>query len=203
VIGVPGTIDNDIYGTDFTIGFDTAVNTALDAIDKIRDTADSHGRLFFIEVMGRDSGYIAIRSAIGGGAEAVMLPENRMSAEDIVHHLQDEVRKDKTFSIIVVAEEDSPGSSMALAREVESILNEKDIRVTILGHIQRGGTPSAFDRVLASRLGLAAVEALKDGRRNEVVGVINNDIQFTSIEDSISKRKPLDEDLLRLVSILS
>ncbi len=203
IIGIPGTIDNDIYGTDFTIGFDTAVNTVLDAIDKIRDTADSHGRIFFVEVMGRDSGYIAIRSAIGGGAEGVMLPEHNTTSQDIINYLQEDIRRDKTFSIIVVAEKDTPGNSMVLAEECRKVLTDKDIRVTILGHIQRGGAPSAQDRILASRLGLAAVEALKDGRKNEMVGIVNNEVHFVPLTDSVKENKPLNPDLLRLVKILS
>lgn len=203
IIGIAGTIDNDIYGTDFTIGFDTAVNTVLDAIDKIRDTADSHGRIFFVEVMGRDSGYIAIRSAIGGGAEGVMLPENKTTSEDIISYLKEDIRREKTFSIIVVAEKDTPGNTIALAEKCKIALGDKDIRVTILGHIQRGGGPTAHDRVLASRLGLAAVEALRDGKTNDMVGIVNNAVNFVSLEDSFMKNKPLVADLLRLVKILS
>lgn len=203
VIGVPGTIDNDIFGTDATIGYDTAVNTALDAIDKIRDTADSHGRIFFIEVMGRDSGYIAIKSAIGGGAEVVILPEKPMTAEDIVFLIKEDLRREKTFSIIIVAEKEKPGNSVILAEEVKKIMDFKDIRVTILGHIQRGGAPSGADRTLASRLGLAAVEALMDGKTNDMVGVINDKLSYTPLKDSIREEKPLNRDLLRLVKILS
>lgn len=203
VIGVPGTIDNDIFGTDETIGYDTAVNTALDAIDKIRDTADSHGRTFFVEVMGRDSGYIAIQSAIGGGAEVVILPEKPTTAEDVVHLIKEDMRREKTFSIVIVAEKEHAGNSVVLAEEVGKIMGEKEIRVAILGHIQRGGSPSGFDRTLASRLGLAAVEALMDGRTNEMVGVINDKISNTPLKDSIHEDKPLNRDLLRLVKILS
>jgi len=203
IIGIPGTIDNDIYGTDFTIGFDTAVNTVLDAIDKIRDTADSHGRIFIVEVMGRDSGYIAIRSAIGGGAEGAMIPENKTTYEDIIKYLKEDIRREKTFSIIVVAEKDTPGSSITLAEMCKEELGNKDIRVTILGHIQRGGGPTAHDRILASRLGLAAVEALKNGRKNEMAGIVNNEVNFVSLEDSYTKKKPLTQDLLRLIKILS
>lgn len=203
VMGIPGTIDNDIFGTDFTIGFDTAINTVLDAIDKIRDTADSHGRIFFIEVMGRDSGYIAMRSAIGGGAEAVMLPENKTSEEDVITFLKDDIRRDKTFSIVVVAEKDTPGSAVAIADRCREQLPGKDIRVTILGHIQRGGGPTAQDRILASWLGVAAVEALMDGHKGEMVGIVNNKVKYTSLKDSINKQKPLNPHLVRLVKILS
>lgn len=203
VIGVPGTIDNDIYGTDKTIGFDTAVNTTLDAIDKIRDTADSHGRIFFIEVMGRDSGYIAIQSAIGGGAEAVILPEKETSALDIVHSLRDGMRREKSFSVVVVAERDIPGYAVELAKEVKGVITAKDIRVTILGHIQRGGSPTSTDRTLASRLGLGAVEGLIDGHNNKMVGIVNDNIVYTTLHDAITKNKPLNPDLIRAMKILS
>ena len=203
IIGVPGTIDNDIFGTDKTIGFDTAVNTTLDAIDKIRDTADSHGRIFFIEVMGRDSGYIAIQSAIGGGAESVILPEKQSTAEDIVNHLRDGIRRDKSFSIVVVAERDVPGYAVDLAKEVSKVITNKDIRVTILGHIQRGGSPTSTDRTLASRLGLGAIEGLIDGNTNQMVGVVSDKIVYTTLHDAISKTKPLNPDLIRLMKILS
>lgn len=203
VIGIPGTIDNDIYGTDFTIGYDSAVYTALDAIDKIRDTADSHGRIFFVEVMGRDSGYIALRSAIGGGAEAVILPEKNISTRDIINYIREDIRREKTFSIIIVAEKGPSGSSVRMAEVLRETLPDKDIRVTILGHIQRGGAPSGMDRILASTLGLAAVEALMDGHKDKMVGIINNELNFTTLKESFSKTKPLNRDLLRLVKILS
>lgn len=203
IIGVPGTIDNDIFGTDKTIGFDTAVNTTLDAIDKIRDTADSHGRIFFIEVMGRDSGYIAIQSAIGGGAESVILPEKDLSAQDVVDNLQDGIRRDKSFSIVVVAEKDDPGYAVELANAVKQSITDKDIRVTILGHIQRGGAPTSTDRTLASRLGLGAVEGLLDGKKNMMVGIVNDKLTYTPLKDAISKNKPLNPDLLRAMKILS
>lgn len=203
IIGVPGTIDNDIFGTDKTIGFDTAVNTTLDAIDKIRDTADSHGRIFFIEVMGRDSGYIAIQSAIGGGAESVILPENDLSVQDVVTDLQDGIRRDKSFSIVIVAEKDDPGYAVELAAAVKKTIKDKDIRVTILGHIQRGGAPTSTDRTLASRLGLGAVEGLLEGKKNVMVGVVNDQLSYTPLKDAITKIKPLNPDLLRAMKILS
>ena len=203
IIGVPGTIDNDIYGTDKTIGFDTAVNTTLDAIDKIRDTADSHGRIFFIEVMGRDSGYIAIQSAIGGGAESVILPEKQSTPEDIIYNLKDGIRRDKSFSIVVVAERDTPGYAVELAKAVSAKITNKDIRVTILGHIQRGGSPTSTDRTLASRLGLGAIEGLIDGKVNEMVGIIADKISYTPLRDAVNKNKPLNPDLIRLMRILS
>ncbi len=203
IIGIPGTIDNDIYGTDYTIGFDTAVNTVLDAIDKIRDTADSHGRIFFVEVMGRDSGYIAIRSAIAGGAEGAMLPEKGTTDDDVINYIKENIRREKTFSIIVVAEKDSPGNSVLLAKKAQKELKNKDIRVTILGHIQRGGAPTAADRILASRLGLAAVEAIMDGHKNEMVGIIHDEVAHIPLKDSIGKTKPFVKDLTRLIKILS
>lgn len=203
IIGVPGTIDNDIFGTDKTIGFDTAVNTTLDAIDKIRDTADSHGRIFFIEVMGRDSGYIAIQSAIAGGAESVLLPEKDTTALDVVNNLKDGMRREKSFSVVVVAERDQPGYAVELAREVSEVITNKDIRVTILGHIQRGGSPTSTDRTLASRLGLGAVEGLIDGHINQMVGIVNDKIIYTSLHDAITKDKPLNPDLIRAMKILS
>jgi 6-phosphofructokinase 1 len=203
IIGIPGTIDNDIYGTDKTIGYDTAVNTTLDAIDKIRDTADSHGRIFFVEVMGRDSGYIAIQSAIGGGAESVILPEKQSTTEDIVYNLQDGIRRDKSFSVVIVAERDTPGYAVELAKAVSEKITNKDIRVTILGHIQRGGSPTSTDRTLASRLGLGAIEALIDGKANEMVGIVDDKITFTPLHDAITKTKPLNPDLIRAMKILS
>ena len=203
VVGIPGTIDNDIFGTDKTIGFDTAVNTTLDAIDKIRDTADSHGRIFFIEVMGRDSGYIAIQSAIGGGAESVILPEHQATAQDVIHHLRDGIRREKSFSIVIVAEKDKPGFDVDLAKDVSDVINEKDIRVTILGHIQRGGSPTSTDRTLAGRLGLGAIEGLMDGRANVMSGVVNDKQVFTPLNDAITKSKALNPELMRLMKVLS
>lgn len=203
VVGAPGTIDNDLYGSDYTIGFDTAVNTALDAIDKIRDTAASHDRVFFIEVMGRHSGYIAIQSGIGGGAEMVMVPETSTTIDDVIQKLRDGRDNKKTSSIVVVAEGDEQGSAMQIAERVKVETPKMDIRVTSLGHIQRGGAPTAFDRILASRLGLAAVEGLMNGQKNVMVGVIDNKITYTNLKLAISKSKPLNEELIRLTKILS
>lgn len=202
-VGAPGTIDNDLYGTDYTIGFDTAVNTALGAIDKIRDTADSHNRLFFIEVMGRDSGYIAIRSGIGGGAELVMVPETSTSIKEVISTLQEGWARHKTSSIVVVAEGDEEGNAMEIAEKVKKEINQKDIKVSILGHIQRGGSPSAQDRILASRLGLGALEGLMKGEKNVMAGVINDKLVYTSFEDSITKNKPLNQELIHMVKVLS
>jgi 6-phosphofructokinase 1 len=202
-VGAPGTIDNDLYGTDYTIGFDTAVNTALGAIDKIRDTADSHNRLFFIEVMGRDSGYIAIRSGIGGGAELVMVPETSTSIKEVISTLQEGWERHKTSSIVVVAEGDEEGNAMEIAEKVKKKIKQKDIKVSILGHIQRGGSPSAQDRILASRLGLGALEGLIKGEKNVMAGIINDKLVYTSFDDSITKNKPLNQELIRMVKVLS
>lgn len=203
VIGAPGTIDNDLYGTDYTIGFDTAVNTALDAIDKIRDTANSHDRVFFIEVMGRDSGYIAIQSGIGGGAEMVMVPETSTSIDDVIITLKQGWNRDKTSSIVVVAEGDEEGGALVIAEKVKAKIPDKEIKVTTLGHIQRGGNPTAVDRILGSRLGVGAVEGLLAGKSNMMVGVVNDLITYTPFDDAINKEKPLNEDLIRMVNILS
>jgi 6-phosphofructokinase 1 len=202
-VGCPGTIDNDLYGTDYTIGFDTAVNTSLEAIDKIRDTADSHDRVFFIEVMGRDSGYIAIQSGIGGGAEIVMVPETHTPLSKVVSTLKEGWNRHKSSSIVVVAEGDEEGHAAVIAEKIKGELGELDIRVTTLGHIQRGGTPTAYDRILASRMGLAAVEGLINGQKNVMAGIVNNELVYTPFIDTIKKQKPIHDDLLRMVHILS
>ena len=203
VIGIPGTIDNDLFGSDYTIGFDTAVNTALSAIDSIRDTANSHDRVFFIEVMGRNSGYIAIQCGIGGGAEMVMVPDTATTVDDVIQNLKEGRDKDKTSSIVVVAEGEVHGNAHEIADKVLSELPELDIRVSTLGHVQRGGTPTAFDRILASRLGMAAVEGLVNGKKGMMVGIVDNQIQYTNFKIAITKPKPINEDMLRMVKILS
>ncbi|NJO01921.1 MAG: 6-phosphofructokinase [Bacteroidia bacterium] len=203
MVGCPGTIDNDLYGTDYTIGYDTAVNTALEAIDKIRDTADSHNRIFFIEVMGRDSGYIAIRSGIGGGAEIVMVPETRTTIEDVIDILQEGKLKHKTSAIIIVAEGDDEGNAAQIADKVKERTQDLDIKVTTLGHVQRGGSPTAQDRILASRTGIGAVEGLLNGKTNMMTGVVNDELVYTPFSETIAKQKPIQEDLIRMVSILS
>jgi 6-phosphofructokinase 1 len=202
VIGAPGTIDNDLYGTDFTIGFDTAVNTALDAIDKIKDTANSHERTFFIEVMGRNAGDIAIHAAIGGGAEVVLIPETLTSVSDIIRALRKAERKSKTSSIVLVAEGYAQGGAMEIAAKVKEQMPELDARISILGHIQRGGRPTAADRILGSRLGLGAIEALLDGETVAMVGVIQGELAFTPLSDAVNKKKPIDEEILRMVRII-
>ncbi len=202
-VGAPGTIDNDLYGTDYTIGYDTAVNTALDAIDKIRDTASSHDRVFFIEVMGRDSGYIAIYTGIGGGAELILVPETETSIDDIKGTLERNWNKKKSSSIIVVAEGDELGNANDVSELVRKVMPKFDYRVTNLGHVQRGGTPTAADRVLASRLGLGALEGLISGQTNVMAGVVNNKLTYTSFDDAINKSKPINPELLRLNEILS
>lgn len=204
IVGAPGTIDNDLYGTDYTIGFDTAVNTALDAIDRIRDTASSHDRIFFIEVMGRDSGYIAIQSGIAGGAELVMVPEVLTPISDVIETLRAGWERQKSSSIVVVAEGEEEGNATHIAEKIKQQINgDVDIRVTTLGHTQRGGAPSAQDRILASRLGLGALEGLMAGQKSVMAGIINNDLVYTPFEDTIRLPKPISEDLLRMVKILS
>ncbi|NQW28065.1 MAG: 6-phosphofructokinase [Flammeovirgaceae bacterium] len=203
VVGIPGTIDNDLYGSDYTVGFDTAVNTALHSIDLIRDTANSHDRVFFIEVMGRQSGYIAVQCGIGGGAEMVMVPETSTTIKDVIERLKKDRDKDKTSSIIIVAEGDIQGNAHEIASKVSKELPELDIRVSTLGHVQRGGSPTAFDRILASRLGMAAVEGLVNGKKGVMVGIIDDKIHYTSFKLAISKSKPINDDLMRMIEVLS
>jgi 6-phosphofructokinase 1 len=203
-VGAPGTIDNDLYGTDYTIGFDTAVNTALEAIDKIRDTADSHDRIFFIEVMGRDSGYIAIQSGIAGGAELVMVPEVLTPISEVVETLKSGWSRQKSSSIIVIAEGEEEGNATEISEKIRAqVQSDIDMRVTTLGHIQRGGVPTAYDRILASRLGLGALEGLMNGEKNVMAGIVNNELVYTPFRDTIRLPKPINEDLLRMVKILS
>ncbi|MEQ9423820.1 MAG: 6-phosphofructokinase [Cyclobacteriaceae bacterium] len=203
MVGAPGTIDNDLYGSDYTIGFDTAVNTALEAIDKIRDTANSHDRVFFVEVMGRHSGYIAINTAIGGGAEMAMVPELSTTIDDVLKTLKAGRDREKTSSIIIVAEGEEQGTAHDIAAKVAKQVPELDIRVSTLGHIQRGGAPTSFDRILASRLGIAAVEGLLNGQKNSMVGIINNELKYTNFKLAISKAKPLNPEMMKLVEVLS
>lgn len=201
IIGMPGTIDNDLAGTDFTIGYDTAINTVVDAVDKIRDTAESHDRLFVIEVMGRDSGLIALRSGISTGAEAVLIPELEVDYNAIMKRI-DASRKNKSSRIIIVAEGDDEGG-LVVAERIKENFPHYDVRVSILGHIQRGGKPSCMDRVLASRLGVAAVEGLLEGRRGEMAGLICGQIQFTPFDKAIKHINKINTQLTRIVEILS
>jgi len=202
-IGAPGTIDNDLYGTDYTIGFDTAVNTALDAIDRIRDTADSHDRVFFIEVMGRDSGYIALHAGIAGGAEALLVPEILTDYPEMIEHFKNKNKRKKQFSIIVIAEGETEGQAFQIAEKFNQEFPEKDVRVSVLGHIQRGGKPTANDRILASVLGNASVEALLNGSTNLCAGVINSEVVLTPFDAAISGKKEISKQLLQLSKILS
>lgn len=201
-VGAPGTIDNDLYGTDLTIGFDTACNTVLEAIDRIRETAASHNRLFLVEVMGRDAGYIALNTCIAGGAEAVLLPEDKEDLHLLMDYLASNLQKKMHANIVVVAEGDEAGGAIEINKLIKRRYPEYDTRVTILGHLQRGGAPSCIDRVLASRLGMNAVEALVKGKRNVMVGQVNNEIVFTSFKDSIEKHKKLNDDLMKMSKIL-
>jgi 6-phosphofructokinase 1 len=201
-MGCPGTIDNDLWGTDATIGYDTAINTAMEAIDKIRDTADAHNRIFFVEVMGRHSGHIALLSGIAGGAEGIFIPERGNEFDDIVQLYESKARK-KEFSIFVVAEGDEEGRAYEISKRFQAIYPETDCRVTVLGHVQRGGRPTANDRILASRLGAHAVKALIDGRKNEAVGVVNNNIKFTSFQEAIEHKKDIQDNLWVLNTIIT
>ena len=198
VVGLPGTIDNDLYGTDFTIGYDTAINTVIDAVDKIRDTAESHDRLFIVEVMGRDSGLIALRTGIASGAEAIIIPETKRDINALMDRLENG-RKDKSSKIVMVAEGEDPGGAFEIGRQVKEIFPNYDTRVSILGHIQRGGKPSCMDRVLASRVGVAAVEALRDGHRNEMVGIVHNEIAFTPFEHACKHHVDINANFLKIL----
>lgn len=202
-IGLPGTIDKDIAGTDFTIGFDTAVNTAVEAIDKIRDTADAHDRLFIIEVMGRDAGYIALHSGISTGAEHILIPERKTDIDELVRSLQEKERRKKLVNMVVVAEGEEFGGANEVAKVVKERLPTADTRVCILGHIQRGGSPTCLDRLIASRMGYAAVECLLEGRHNVMVGILNNRMHYTSLEKAVKSKQKISEDWIKIVKILA
>ncbi|HVI49122.1 MAG TPA: 6-phosphofructokinase [Chitinophaga sp.] len=202
-IGLPGTIDKDIAGTDYTIGFDTAVNTAVEAIDKIRDTADAHDRLFVIEVMGRDAGYIALHSGIATGAEHIMLPEHKTEIIDIIEDLQANERRRKLVNLIVVAEGDNTGGADEVARMVKESCPQLDTRVCILGHIQRGGSPTCMDRILASRMGYAAVDALLNGTHNVMIGIVNDQIHYTPLDKAVKAKQEINPEWLKIVKILA
>ena len=202
-IGLPGTIDKDIAGTDFTIGFDTAVNTAVEAIDKIRDTADAHDRLFIIEVMGRDAGYIALHSGISTGAEHILIPEKKTSVHDLISSLQEKERRKKLVNMIVVAEGEDFGGADELAKHIKAEMPETELRVCILGHIQRGGSPTCFDRVIASRMGFHAVECLMESRHNVFVGIVNNKMNYMPLNEAVKKKQRIGEEWMRIVKILA
>lgn len=202
-IGLPGTIDKDIAGTDFTIGFDTAVNTAVEAIDKIRDTADAHDRLFIIEVMGRDAGYIALHSGIATGAEHILIPERKTDMEELIYSLQEKERRKKLVNMVVVAEGDDFGGAYEVAKLVKERLPNAETRVAILGHIQRGGSPSCLDRLIASRMGYAAVECLMYGRHNVMVGILNNKMHYTPLEKAVKAKQRISDEWLKIVKILA
>lgn len=203
IVGLPGTIDNDLYGTDFTIGYDTALNTVIGAVDKLRDTAYSHDRLFIIEVMGRDAGFIALRSGIATGAEMILIPESPTYIDELLYMLEKDWKKSKTSGIIIVAEGDDSGGALEVEKEINNKFPGFETRVTILGHIQRGGAPSAMDRVLASRLGNAAVMTLKDGVSGVMIGQVDNEIKLTSFEKSIKHHQEINLELLDIARTLA
>jgi len=202
-VGIPGTIDNDLFGTDYTIGYDTAVNTVMRALDNIRDTASAHNRLFFVEVMGRDAGFLALRSGISGGAEAVLIPEVKTHLEDLHLYLETGFKKQKSSGIIIVAEGETEGGAYDIARKVRDDFKDYEVRVTVLGHIQRGGSPSAFDRVTASKMGVSAVEALIKGSKNVMMGLECGNIKEVAFVKAIKEHKHIDRKLYDLLTILN
>ena len=204
IVGIPGTIDNDIFGTSHTIGYDTALNTVIDAIDKIRDTAISHNRLFFVEVMGRDAGHIALNTGIGAGAEEILIPEENMGLERLLESLSRSEKSGKSSSIVVIAEGDKTGKNVFdIAEYIEKNMPNYDVRVSVLGHMQRGGRPTCFDRVLASRMGVKAVESLYEGKSNVMVGLKEDEIILTPLEKAIKGKSEINKDLVRVSDILS
>lgn len=203
VIGVPGTIDNDLWGTDATIGYDTALNTIMECIDKLRDTATSHERVFLVEVMGRDAGFLTLNAAIAGGCEAAIIPERKALKEQIEEAIGSGKRKSKSSSIILVQEHAVEGGAATVAKMIEQVHPEYSTRVTVLGHLQRGGSPSAYDRILASRMGVAAVQALVDGQRNMMVGIQNDDIVLVPLSKAIHQKKDIKEDSWQAMMVLS
>jgi 6-phosphofructokinase 1 len=202
MIGIPGTIDNDLYGTDYTIGYDTALNTVVEAVDKIRDTASAHNRMFFVEVMGAEAGFIALRSGIATGAEAIIIPELNNEV-DKLNQLLESGRRQRASNIVIVAEGDQEGGAYKLANRVKKHYPNYDIRITVLGHLQRGGSPSAFDRVTASRLGYAAVEALLDDQKSTMVGLQDNEIALVPFRKAVKLHKDVNQNLLEIADILS
>ncbi len=203
VIGIPGTIDNDLSGTDFTIGFDTALNTVVDAMDKIRDTAESHNRVFFMEVMGRDSGLIALYSGIAGGAESIMIPEMDDDILNLTKTLNKALIRKKSSLIVMVAEGDEAGGAFEIAKKVESEFDELDCRVVVLGHVQRGGAPSCNDRVLGTRLGIGAVEGLLRGKTNVMAGIVHNKIEYTPFSETIDNSHKINQDLFKIIDLMA
>ena len=203
VVGVPCTIDNDLYGTDSTIGYDTALNTVIECVDKIRDTASSHERLFFVEVMGRDAGFLALNAAIASGAEAAVIPEVSIKDDMLAEVIQNGFRKTKNSSIVLVAESKETGGANGVAQRVKAEYPQYDVRVVILGHIQRGGSPTAVDRILASRMGAAAIDALLEEQRNLMIGVVNDKIVYVPFTKAIKDDKPIDLKLLQVLRQLS
>jgi len=203
IVGCPGTIDNDLSGTDFTIGYDTAINTAMTAIDNIKDTANAHDRLFFIEVMGRDAGFIAVSTGIATGAEAVLIPESKTVIDKVIDTLQDNYDRKKNSSIVVVAEGDDAGGAFKIAEQVQERFKHYDMRVAILGHIQRGGRPTCMERVRASQMGVAAVRALLSGKSGVMIGIVDKDIVYTPFEKACKNHSPINPMLLEMVEVLS
>lgn len=204
VMGIPGTIDNDIFGTSHTLGFDTAINTVVECVDKIRDTASSHNRLFLVEVMGRDAGHIALNAGIGAGAEEILIPEQDLGLDRLLESLRRSKASGKSSSIVVIAEGDKIGKNVFELKDyIEEHFPEYDIRVSVLGHMQRGGSPSCFDRVLASRLGVKAVESLLEGKTNFMVGILNDKVALTPLEQAIKGNSEIDQELLRVSDIMS
>lgn len=203
IVGIPGTIDNDLWGTDSTIGYDTALNTIMDAVDKIRDTATSHERLFFVEVMGRDAGFLALNSAIAAGAEAAIIPERETQEDQLEALIGNGFRKSKNSSIVIVAENPTTGGAQGMAERVRKDHPEYDVRVTILGHIQRGGSPTAYDRILASRMGVSAIDALLEEQRNIMVGIVNDEIVYVPFSKAIKDDKQINPEKVSVLQILS
>ncbi len=203
IIGLPGTIDNDLYGTDLAIGYDTAINTVVQAVDKIRDTAYSHNRLFFIEVMGRDAGFIALRSGIASGAHHILVPETKTYIDNLIRMLKYDWKRNNASGIIIVAEGDDAGGAYEVARKVKEKFSEYDTRVTVLGHVQRGGAPSANDRIIASLMGYHAINALLAGEKGIMVGIVNKEIKYTPFSESIKHHKEINRNLLEMARILA
>jgi 6-phosphofructokinase 1 len=202
-IGLPGTIDKDIAGTDFTIGFDTAVNTAIEAIDKIRDTMDAHDRLFIVEVMGRDAGYIALHSGVGTGAEHILIPERRTNLDDLVASLSEKEKRKKLVNLVVVTEGDEYGGAEGVSKIIKAKIPNADVRIAILGHIQRGGSPTAIDRYIASRMGYHAVECLLDGTHNVMVGIVNNKMHYTPLDNAVKAKQKISDEWMKIVKVLA